>query len=70
MSEKKKTVKQVCECKNCGNEAEMTFTCSIEEVDADEKTPSKGEQKQAAHKHKATGVCSHCGNEADMWIDI
>lgn len=23
-----------------------------------------------AHKVKGTGVCSHCGNEADMWIDI
>jgi len=30
MAEKK--FKQVCECKNCGNEAEMVITCSLEEV--------------------------------------
>jgi hypothetical protein len=24
----------------------------------------------AAHQVKGTAVCSHCGNEADMWIDL
>jgi hypothetical protein len=71
MSEKeqKKTFKQVCECTNCGNEAEMVFTCSLEEVVEEEAQP-KAETKPSTQKHKATGVCSHCGNEADMWIDI
>lgn len=70
MSEKakKKTFKEVCECKNCGNEAEMIFTCSLEEVE--EKTTKKVEGKETPRKHKATGVCSHCGSEADMWIDV
>ena len=29
MAEKK--IKQVCKCENCGNEAEMMITCSLEE---------------------------------------
>lgn len=66
-TEKKKTVKQVCKCEKCGNEAEMVVTCSL--VEEDEK-----EHKHSAsgHKHhvKGTGVCTHCGNEADMWVDI
>ena len=71
MSEKEpqKTFKQVCECKNCGNEAEMVFTCSLEEV-VEEETQPKKEATPYSDKHKATGVCSHCGSEADMWIDI
>jgi hypothetical protein len=63
-----KTVKQVCECKNCGNEAEMVITCSLEpeEENVAPRPPSPSEKR----KVKGHGVCSHCGNEADMWIDI
>lgn len=59
--------KEVCKCVNCGNEAEMVVTCSL----PDEEPAAKPAGKKAEHhKVKGTGVCSHCGNEADMWIDI
>ncbi len=65
-TEKKKTVKQVCKCEKCGNEAEMVVTCSL--VENDEK---KDKTSVPGHRHvKGTGVCTHCGNEADMWVDI
>ena len=68
MSDKTKTVKQVCECKNCGNEAEMVVTCTLEEDHVHEaKSPGAPAGKQRV---KGTATCSHCGNEADMWIDI
>lgn len=66
MTEKK--FKQVCECKNCGNEAEMLVTCSLEEhqMKADApKVVAKGEGKTKGH-----AVCSHCGGEADIWLDV
>ena len=66
MAEKK--FKQVCECKNCGNEAEMVITCSLEEEMAVTATPHvvpEGEGKTEGH-----AVCSHCGGEADIWLDI
>jgi transcription elongation factor Elf1 len=68
MSGEVKTVKQVCECKNCGNEAEMVVTCTLEE-DHDHGAPPP---ETAADKQrvKGTATCTHCGNEADMWIDI
>lgn len=65
-----KEVKKVCKCENCGNEAEMVITCTL---------PDEAEENPEAHKHepetdasgkiKGTGVCSVCGNEADMWIE-
>jgi hypothetical protein len=61
--------KEVCKCVNCGNEAEMVVTCSLPDEPAAKPAP----EKKAEHQHqkvKGTGVCSHCGNEADMWIDI
>jgi hypothetical protein len=68
MAEKK--FKQVCECKNCGNEAEMVITCSLEEEQvADDtlkpKVVAKGEGTTEGH-----AVCSHCGGEADIWLDV
>jgi hypothetical protein len=51
----------------------MVITCSLpEEMEeapvqaAGEKATDAGEKK----KVKGHAVCSHCGNEADMWIDI
>lgn len=71
MAEIKK--KQVCKCENCGNEAEMVVTCSLEDADQSQAT-SAGESMDAkkgdTKKVKGTATCSHCGNEADMWIDI
>ena len=69
-----KTIKKVCQCKNCGNESEMVITCSLPEELEDEGAV-KSEAKEAKHEHldgkvKGHAVCSHCGNEADMWIDV
>ncbi len=71
-----KTVKKVCKCENCGNEAEMVVTCSLESATA---TPPEAEEAAESggaphahetHKVKGHGVCSHCGSEADIWVDI
>ncbi len=58
--------KTVCKCEKCGNEAEMTVTCTL---DDEEQKKSASKQKKPA-KVKGTATCSHCGNEADMWIDM
>jgi hypothetical protein len=62
------TRKEVCECINCGNEAEMVITCTLEDVD--EPAVAKAGGDEAKQQVKGTGTCSHCGNEADMWIDL
>jgi hypothetical protein len=63
-------LKEHCRCVNCGNEAEMMFTCSLPEPDsAPDRSPSAGSKPQP-QKVKATGTCVHCGNEAEMWIDL
>ena len=61
-----KQFKQVCECKNCGNEAEMVITCSLEEGTR-AKTPQVVPENEG--KTKGHAVCSHCGGEADIWLD-
>ena len=66
MEEKK--FKQVCECKNCGNEAEMMITCTLEEDDV--KTAAPTVVPQSEGKTKGNAVCSHCGGEADIWLDV
>jgi len=65
----KKTFKQVCECKNCGNEAEMVVTCSLKahegaQAAAEPQIVPAGEGKSKGH-----AVCTHCGGEADIWLD-
>ena len=61
-----KTFKQVCECHNCGNEAEMEITCSLEpEQAAEAKVVPASEGKTKGH-----AVCSRCGGEADIWLDV
>lgn len=68
-----KQFKQVCECKNCGNEAEMQITCSLESIEAataDAGKEQSAEKAMPKKKVKGQAVCSHCGNEADMWIDL
>jgi hypothetical protein len=65
--------KEVCRCVNCGNEAEMVFTCSLPEPAASSAPTEKPPVTDAFHPQrqaKATGTCAHCGNEADLWIDI
>ena len=65
--------KEVCKCENCGNEAEMVVTCSLPDVEAVEATASTPDTAKASASEKrvmGTATCSHCGNEADMWIEI
>lgn len=65
--------KEVCRCVNCGNEAEMVFTCTLPESEAAPGTQATASGNAAADAKthvKAKGTCSHCGNEADMWIDV
>jgi hypothetical protein len=58
--------RQNCECKNCGNEAEMEITCTLE--------PSQTESAKIVPKEKGKtkghAVCTRCGNEADIWLDV
>lgn len=61
--------KKVCKCENCGNEAEMVVTCSLEETPETTAAPAN-EPSPEPHRAKGRGVCAHCGNEADMWIDL
>jgi len=62
MTEKK--FKHVCECTNCGNEAEMVVTCTLADESAEEVAPKK------EGKTKGHAVCTHCGGEADIWLDV
>jgi hypothetical protein len=64
--------RQVCKCDNCGNEAEMVVTCSLPEDTPPAATADKPKPASppAGQKVKGQATCSHCGNEADMWIDI
>ncbi len=71
MAEKK--FKQVCHCDKCGNEAEMEITCQLvpdmDEADLEKKNVKiSGQKKEGAIPGHA--VCSHCGSEADIWLDI
>ena len=68
-----KTVKKVCRCENCGNEAEMMITCTLDDNAPVDKQNAAADAASHAHEHrrvKGSAVCSHCGNEADMWIDL
>ncbi|MGD8366368.1 MAG: hypothetical protein PVG78_01900 [Desulfobacterales bacterium] len=66
-----KTVKRVCKCEHCGNEAEMVVTCTLPEPP--EASPAGADGKKTAkpiQRVKGTGTCSTCGSEADMWVDL
>jgi DNA-directed RNA polymerase subunit M/transcription elongation factor TFIIS len=65
--------KEVCECKNCGNEAEMVVTCTLPEVEEEPKMAADSDTSKKPADQKrvmGTATCSHCGNEAEMWIDL
>ena len=66
MAEKK--FKHVCECTNCGNEAEMVVTCTLVDESAGEFVPKVVPKKKG--KIKGHAVCEHCGGEADIWLDV
>jgi len=63
-----KTFKRVCRCEKCGNEAEMTITCSLEPVEP-EPTPEEKAEK-IRKKTKGSFTCTNCGSEADIWVDM
>ena len=65
--------KKVCKCENCGNEAEMVVTCSLPDAEAEDEAVSGSNSMQETEPEKrvmGTATCTHCGNEADMWIDL
>ena len=65
--------KEVCKCVSCGNEAEMMVTCSLPDNGDEPGDVSQAETAGATSppkKVKGTATCSHCGNEADMWINL
>lgn len=71
MAEKK--LKQVCHCENCGSEAEMIITCDLlpeEDDPALEKKDIKVSNQKTDSGRKGHAVCSHCGAEADIWLDM
>jgi thymidine kinase len=58
-----------CTCENCGNEAEMTIKCEevvVAESAPQETAPTPPQTQQV----KRTNVCTACGNEADMIVDL
>jgi transcription elongation factor Elf1 len=67
-----KTFKQICTCQNCGNEAEMIVTCSLEPVEeAFEAQVAPGGEPQSEKKQvPGHATCTHCGNEAEILVDI
>ena len=69
---RQKTFKQVCTCQNCGNEAEMIVTCSLEPVEdpAKMQIATGSEPQSAQHKIPGQATCTHCGNEAEILIDM
>ena len=65
-----KKIKTVCKCENCGNEAEMVVTCSLEEENIEPSDDAPVVTPLEKAQAKGHGVCTHCGNEADMWVDL
>ncbi|MBW1840803.1 MAG: hypothetical protein JRI75_03300 [Deltaproteobacteria bacterium] len=73
MSKTVKTLKQVCSCENCGNEAEMIITCTLEDDHSHaEAAPADNaqESQEQTQRVKGSSTCTQCGNEADMWVDL
>lgn len=68
---KEKKFKQVCECINCGNEADMMITCSLKPEEEDRPLKVVEPKSEDAGKKgdiKGHAVCTHCGGEADIWL--
>jgi hypothetical protein len=63
-----KKFKHICECTKCGNEAEMVVTCTLAEESNEDVTPKVVPKEEG--KAKGHAVCSHCGGEADIWLDL
>jgi hypothetical protein len=66
-------IKKVCKCEKCGNESEMIITCSLPDYldeSADTSKQAQTDQQPAPQRVKGTATCTHCGSEADMWVDL
>ena len=50
----------------------MVVTCSLPESAPEEAAPPSSPPSSSAPDKKVKGqaTCTHCGNEADMWIDL
>ena len=73
MGDTVKTFRQTCSCENCGNEAEMIITCTLEpahEDTAESAAEEHEKHKEANQKVKGSSTCTQCGNEADIWVDM
>ncbi len=75
MTEKTVQQRQVCKCENCGNEAEMVVTCKLPEPPEISEAHAGEISEQQGHVHEKRRVqgqatCTHCGNEADIWVDL
>jgi DNA-directed RNA polymerase subunit M/transcription elongation factor TFIIS len=71
MAERK--FKQVCHCEKCGNEAEMMITCQLVPEDGDSELENREirvSQEEKEGGMPAQAVCTKCGNEADIWLDM
>jgi ribosomal protein S14 len=68
----KKTFRQVCTCENCGNEAEMIITCTLEPGEAEATTPAAHSHESKPPQKQRTGqaTCTRCGNEAEILVDF
>jgi hypothetical protein len=53
---------EICNCDKCGNEAEMTISCRM--IDLETASGAK------LNREIETRTCKVCGNEADMIIDF
>ena len=51
----------------------MVITCSLESSDDNAEQSAPADQlipEAAAGNTKGRGVCSHCGNESEIWVEI
>ncbi|MFO7931313.1 MAG: hypothetical protein ACQETG_03395 [Thermodesulfobacteriota bacterium] len=68
-----KQFKQICHCEKCGSEAEMMVTCELVPEDVPEQElekKAKVSKEKTSDSVQGQAVCSHCGSEADMWVDF
>ena len=68
----KKTFRQVCTCENCGNEAEMVITCTLEPGE-EQSTPQVAQPRETEPGQKQRpghATCTRCGNEAEILIHM
>ena len=63
-----KTFKQVCECKNCGNEAEMVVTCSLEEHQVESAEPQIVATGRWAKQKATLSAATAAGKPTSGWM--